>query len=1054
MRGTPLANDRYQRIKEVFCAAFELQPSQRDAFLERACGVDAQLRLEVQQLIAIEQSHRDYLERPLLGGTRFLAEVAQLQREQIEPVLPVRIGRYQVVRLIAEGGMGSVYLARQDSPSREVALKVIRDGALSRSTMQRFEQEVEFLGRLRHPGIAQIHDAGVAELERTSGITAQVPYFAMEFVDGASLLDYATSHGLALHDRLSLLAQVCDAVHFGHQHGVVHRDLKPSNVLVDGSGRPKVIDFGVARATDSDVELTMLQTDAGQIVGTLAYMSPEQVSGQRGQVDTRSDIYSLGVLGYELLTGRLPYDLTGTVVPEAARIIREEEPSRLSSISRDLRGDVENIIAQALQKEPARRYPSAVAMAEDIRRSLRHQPIIARSPTLRYQLSKFARRHKEFVAGLALVFVVLLLGIIGTTAALLRAEAEGKRAIAAKTIADEAAAAALHEAHKTQRLNEVLQQVLSYARPGMAGGGRDVKLVEMLDLVSEDLMEQLEDVPEIEFEARRTLGRTYERMGLYDRANRHFSRALELATQSYGADAAVTLEVAADMVLTQAWFVETQADRDRREDNLIFAEERLTKARAVLGGRHLSTQRLLMAAARLRAQSFQPIEAEAHLRELLEVIRSVAPQQRAFSESDASGWLVQVLHWQFRFAEAEALVHQLIDAERCGAADVNVESPPERRLAAILVDTKRLNEAVGLYEGVLDRQRRVLGDLHPETLDTANSLAFLLVRMDRFTEALEWFEFERSGYERTFPERDWIASLFSYEGRLLDRLRRGAESPVRFTQAIERRRAKYGDDALAEEWWRAAVAGKGGFSQPWAGTAVQRQARSLIDAALRAAPTRSFDLEEIDWSRLHFAVTRWSGDTEVNMAQGSLNQLRALPDPAPGLYRLHLDVPRRGGEPIAASEWLLVAPWQFDVFDFRSSREQGWANPVLFGPHERRVEPALLLVSRGGPFEDHMGPAGAYVCFSIHAAASIDLPAGRYRFHAVFDDGARIWFDDRLVVDQWTEVSAHDGSFPFEVDLDGGKHDLRVEYFQHGQTARLWIRAEPVVRSGATVRDD
>src|SRR5215831_1152755 len=301
------------------------------------------------------------------------------------------IGRYRILRLIGEGGMGAVYEAEQDHLRRTVALKIIKPGLASPELLRRFEQESQALGRLQHPGIARIYDAGTAD----TGFGPQ-PYFAMEFIHGKSLLEYAKAHELNTRQRLELMAKVCEAVHHAHQRFIIHRDLKPGNILVDESGQPKVLDFGVARVTDSDAQATR-QTDVGRLVGTLAYMSPEQVLADPLELDTRSDVYALGVILFELLAGRLPYKISRQL-HEAVQTIREEEPAPLSAISRAYRGDIETIVAKALEKDKERRYASAADLASDIRHFLKDEPIVARWPSATYRLRKFTRRHKALVA--------------------------------------------------------------------------------------------------------------------------------------------------------------------------------------------------------------------------------------------------------------------------------------------------------------------------------------------------------------------------------------------------------------------------------------------------------------------------------------------------------------------------------------------------------------------------------------------------------------------------------------------------------------------------------
>ena len=276
---------------------------------------------------------------------------------------------------------------------------MIRPGLVSAALLRRFAQEAQILGRLHHPGIASIYEASVAADGR--------PFFAMELIRGVPLDEYARRHGLDAAARLGLLARVCDAVQHAHEHGIVHRDLKPSNILVDEAGQPKVLDFGVARGLDDELRATTARTRTGQVVGTPHYMSPEQVAADPN-LDRRSDVYTLGVILFELLVGRLPYPVDQLPLAEAVRLIRECEPARLGGLDRRLRGDVETIAGRALEKDPARRYPSAAELAADIRRHLAHEPILARPPSALYQLGKFARRHKSLVVTTAAFLAVLL----------------------------------------------------------------------------------------------------------------------------------------------------------------------------------------------------------------------------------------------------------------------------------------------------------------------------------------------------------------------------------------------------------------------------------------------------------------------------------------------------------------------------------------------------------------------------------------------------------------------------------------------------------------------
>src|SRR5262249_8782235 len=282
------------------------------------------------------------------GGGTDGCSPAGCGRRRVGPV--VAIGRYRILRELGTGGMGTVYEAEQDNPRRSVALKVIRNGLANPGLVKRCTHEAQILGRLQHPGIAQIHEAGLTE--------EGPPYFAMELIRGKALDRYARSHSLDVNARLALLAKICDAVQHAHDKGVIHRALKPGNILVDETGQPKVLDFGVARATDADLRTTTARTEIGELIGTLSYMSPEQIAADPALIDRRSDVYTLGVILFELLADRLPYQLAGLPLPEAARVIHDQDPSSHGSTNAPLRGDLRTITAKALEKDRARRYAS------------------------------------------------------------------------------------------------------------------------------------------------------------------------------------------------------------------------------------------------------------------------------------------------------------------------------------------------------------------------------------------------------------------------------------------------------------------------------------------------------------------------------------------------------------------------------------------------------------------------------------------------------------------------------------------------------------------------
>lgn len=347
--------------------------------------------------------------------------------------MPSEIGRYKILGIIASGGMGVVYEAMQEAPRRRVALKIIKAGAGSEMALRRFEFEAQTLAKLSHPCIAQIFEAGTWQNEN-----GENPFFAMEYIPGAmGIVEYAQKRDLSVRDRLELFGKICDAVHHGHQKGVIHRDLKPDNILIDSNGEPKIIDFGVARATDADLAVTTMQTTMGQLIGTLQYMSPEQCDADPDRIDTRSDVYALGVILFQLLSGKLPYDLRRQAIHEAVRVIKEQRPGSLGTISTTLKGDIDTIALKAMEKDRERRYQSAAELANDIQHFLNNEPINARPLSIAYQLRLFTKKYKRTCAAVILLAASVILGLIGTSMGYVEANKQMNIAITQQKIAEE-----------------------------------------------------------------------------------------------------------------------------------------------------------------------------------------------------------------------------------------------------------------------------------------------------------------------------------------------------------------------------------------------------------------------------------------------------------------------------------------------------------------------------------------------------------------------------------------------------------------------------------------
>ncbi len=680
--------------------------------------------------------------------------------------LPATIGRYRVLRLLGEGGMGSVYEAEQEQPNRKVALKVIKTAWASPDLIGRFARESQALGRLHHSGIAQIYEAGTADSE--FGVQ---PYFAMELIHGKPLDKYADAHHLNTRQRLMLMMQICDAVQHAHQRGIIHRDLKPSNILVDENGHPKILDFGVARVTDSDAQATR-QTDMGELLGTLAYMSPEQVLADPLAVDTRSDVYSLGVILYELLAGKLPYTLTRDLI-EAVHTIREQDPVPLSSLSRVYRGDVESIVAKALEKDKARRYASAADLAEDIRRYLEDEPIAAKPPSATYQLQKFARRHKALVVGVAAVFVVLVAGVIASTREASRARSAEKSALAAQqaaarerdravtaetqaeqdrnralaseeqAIADRNLAVAQKKRADTETAtadavngflqNDLLAQASASNQSGPSNKpDPDLKVRTALDRAAQRITGKFDKQPEVEASIRDTMGQTYSDLGLFPEARKQQERALELFRRVLGDENLKTLETMDRLGATaeyQGKYAEAQG----------LYSQSLEIARRVLGPQNPETLVAMDGLASTYFFQHDSAKAELLYGEVLEARRRIFGPEHPLTLRAMTG-LASTYSNEGKVALAEELFTKIVEARQ---RTIGPEHPDTLNAMANLAGTyqkeNKIAKATALYSQTLELQRRVLGPEHPKTVYSLMSLANIYLTHGKYEQAQAYF---------------------------------------------------------------------------------------------------------------------------------------------------------------------------------------------------------------------------------------------------------------------------------------------------------------------------
>jgi serine/threonine protein kinase len=775
-------NDSPDRDVVVFAEALQLPPGERSAYLERACGPDKELRQRVERLLKAHDHVGDFLEKPL-------PETApEARAEPSAGEKPGdRIGRYKLLQQIGEGGCGVVYMAAQEEPvRRRVALKIIKPGMDTKSVMARFEAERQALALMDHPSIAKVFDAGATESGR--------PYFVMELVRGVKITDYCDGRSLTTVERLGLFVQVCRAVQHAHQKGIIHRDIKPSNILVttteEGSALPVVIDFGIAKATTNQ-RLTnrTLFTAFEMLIGTPAYMSPEQADLSGVDVDTRTDVYSLGVLLYELLTGSPPFDggaLMKAGLDEIRQVIRERDPDRPSmrliamaavdltataqrrqsappALIRSVRGDLDWIVMKALEKDRRRRYETANGLALDVQRYLANEPISARPPSNLYKLQKQVLRNKLLFIGIGVIALLLVTSLIVVSASLARERRSRREAEAAKSRAEAASV-------KSQQATKFLENMLDGVGPSVAAGRDTAILGEMLNQTAERVGKEMTNQPAVEAELRNLMGTLYRRIGNYPQAEEMHRAALAIRRKRFGLEspeAAASLndwglDLMAEHKLSEAEGVHTEALAIRRrlfgnenadmatslndlsavyreEGKLITADamarEALGIRQKLFGKENLDVADSLRNLTIILGDEGKWAESEERAREVLAIRRQLLDPAHPWVASalDDVAWAASA---QGKLSEAEALQREAL-AMRLKV--LPAEHPDVAESLFLVGDTLRqrgnLHEAYSVLSAALSLQRKLLGEDNPQTLVTMHRLGLALETGGNWSEA-------------------------------------------------------------------------------------------------------------------------------------------------------------------------------------------------------------------------------------------------------------------------------------------------------------------------------
>jgi tetratricopeptide (TPR) repeat protein len=774
---------QFQHVRDLFDRALEQPAVERAAYVAAQAAGDEALASEVLALLAAFDSEAELLEQPAIAAlVTHAAPTASDAAAEAGPVFADRrVGHYRLLRCIGEGGMGAVYEAvrADDQFDKRVALKVVRGGLPGDAVQRRFRRERQILAQLDHPGIARLLDGGMTERGE--------PYLVMEYVEGMPLTTYCDERRLDVAGRLGLFRQVCDAVQYAHRNLVVHRDLKPGNILVTAEGAVKLLDFGVSKllhAEEPDTEGTVTQL-GGRFL-TPAYASPEQLRGE--PVSTSSDVYSLGVILYELLCGQRPLELGGHSPVEVARAL-EVDPTRPSEVARTrvvvgtgeprtprlrrkLSAELDNIVLMALRKDPARRYASVEQLSEDVRRFLTGMPVLAQGDSAGYRLRKFAGRHRTGLAAVALLILALAGGVAGT-------------GWQARRATQHAAEAELQR-RKAERVAAFVADMLRSADPGIRG--RDVKVADVLDEAAQRARVELAGEPEVQAGVQSAIGQAYTGLGLFGEAEPLLHAALETFRRSGGGRG--TEYLAGLDHLADLHFQEQQFDSAR-----LFYEQELAALAREPRPDSLRLAAVLGGLGRIHNWLGDPVRAETLQREALALWRG-QPGARPEQVAEALNDLGVVLGQQARWSEAEPLHREALRLVRGVRGERHPEVAQElANLAFILEQQKKYPAADSFYRAALALRTELLGPDHPDVAWTRQNYAGMLYDRGDYAAAMAGARQVLALRGRTLPENHvLVSSALQLLGRGLVRTGQAKEGERVLRESLELRRRSYPPD--------------------------------------------------------------------------------------------------------------------------------------------------------------------------------------------------------------------------------------------------------------------